>query len=273
MTGDFSLGTVLNDIYSSLAGAVAEFLPRILTALVVILVGLLLAKLIARAVRTGFARLKVDDLLERVGVTGLLARLGLQDPPGAVLGKFLYYLIVLMFIKSASDAVGLLAVSGAITAFFAYLPNIVAALILFMIGVLAAQFISGAVTRSARDAGVEFAPALGRIASAAVIFIVSFMAVTQLKIHTDVIRMVVQITLAGAALAFALSFGLGARDATRNLLAGFYARRIFKIGQPISVAGHQGELAGITAQVVIIAVEGRLLTLPNSVFLDEAVRQ
>ncbi len=273
MTSEFSLQGVLHDIFASLTKAAADFLPRALTALVVILLGFLLARIIARAVRTGFARLKIDDLLERIGLQALLAKLGLQDPPGVVLGKLLYYLIVLMFIKSAADAVGLLAVSGAITAFFAYLPNVLAALILFVIGVLAAQFASGAVTRSARNSGIEFAHVLGQIASTAIIFIVSFMAVTQLKIHTDVIRMVVQIVLAGAALAFALSFGLGARDVTRNLLAGYYARKIFKVGEKISVAGHQGSLAGITAQHAIIEVDGRMLTLPNAVFLDGAVHQ
>lgn len=273
MNDDFSLHKVLQDILGSLSGAVSEFLPRALTALVVILVGFLLAKIVARAVRMGFARLKIDDLLARMGLTGLMGKLGLQDPPGQVLGRFLYYLIVLMFVKSAADAVGLLAISGAITAFFAYLPNLVAALILFVIGVLASQFVSGAVTRSARDAGVEFAPALGRIASAAILFVVSFMALTQLKIHTDIIHMVAQIVLAGAALAFALSFGLGARDVTRNLLAGFYARKLFTVGQTISVAGIEGELTGITAQHVIIETKDGMLTMPNSVFLDGAVRQ
>ncbi len=273
MKDDFSLHTVLNGILTSLAHAVADFLPKALTALVVVLVGFVLAKIIERAVKTGFAKLRIDDLLEKFGMRDLMANLGLQDPPGAVLGRLLYYLIILMFIKSASDAVGLLAVSGAISAFFTYLPNIIAALILFVIGVLLARFASGAVTRSARNSGIEFAPVLGRIASATIIFIVSFMAVTQLQIHTDIIHMVVQIVLAGAALAFALSFGLGARDVTRNLLAGFYARKLFRTGQSIAVAGYEGELTGITAQHVIIKVDGQELTLPNAVFLDEVVRQ
>ncbi len=273
MNSDFTLVTVLQNILHSLLNAVAAFLPRALTALVVILVGFLLAKIIARAVRTGFARLKIDDGLERVGLTELLKKFGLQDPPGQVLGRLLYYLIVLMFIKSACDAVGLPAVSGAITAFFAYLPNIVAALILMIIGMLVARFASGAATRAARDAGIEFAPALGNIASAAILFIVSFMAITQLKIHTEIIHMVAQIVLAGGALAFALSFGLGARDVTRNLLAGFYARKLFKVGEPVAVAGLEGTLAGITAQHVIIETGDRMLTLPNSVFLDGMVSQ
>ena len=99
------------------------------------------------------------------------------------------------------------------------------------------------------------------------------MAVTQLQIDTEVIRAVVLILLAGASLALALTFGLGSRDITRNLVAGYYARKIFRPGEPIEIEGRRGTLAGISPVHALIEEDGQLTTIPNTVFLEQAVRQ
>lgn len=273
MDASFSLKTALTDVLTSLSEAVAAFLPKALTALVVVLVGFVLAMIVAKAIRTLFSRFRLNDLLEKVGLTGILSRLGLTETPGFLLSRLIYYLIILLFVQSGAQAVGLHAVSDSITAFFAYLPNLLAALILLIIGMLVAQFAGTAVTRSAREGGVEFAPLLGRVVSSLVVFITGLMAVTQLGIQTDVIRSVVLVLLAGGSLALALSFGLGSREITRNMLAGFYARKIFRPGAEIRTSEYRGKLAGITPVHTILETDDGIITLPNGVFLDEAARQ
>lgn len=273
MNDGFSLQTAFLDVLTSLSGAVADFLPRALTALAVVLLGFLLAKIVQKTIQTTFSRLKIDAFLERVGLTELLAKLGLQEAPGRILGKLVYYLLVLLFLQSGAQAVGLLAVSQAITAFFNYLPNLLAALIVVVIGILLGQFAGGAVTRSARDSGVEFAPLLGRIISTLITFVAGLMAVTQLQIDTAIIRSVVMILLGGMALALALTFGLGTRNITHNLVAGFYVRKIFQTGEPIELVGRKGILAGVSALHTLIEEDGRLTTVPNTVFLKEAAKQ
>ncbi len=273
MDSTFSPQSALTSVLESLTAAAADFLPKFLTGMGVLLIGWLLAKIAARAIRTVFDKLKLNDLLERLGLTGTLRRLGMQDSPGDLLSRLTYYLILILFVQSAAQSVGLEAISGAITAFFAYLPNLVAGLLVLLIGMVVAQFASGAVTRSARDSGVEFAPILGRIVSALIIFVVGLMAVTQLQIDTAIIHSVVLVLLSGAALALALTFGLGSRDITRNLVAGYYARKIFTPGERIEIQGRQGTLAGVAPVHTLIEEDGKLTTIPNSVFIEEAVRQ
>ena len=84
---------------------------------------------------------------------------------------------------------------------------------------------------------------------------VGIMAVGQLRFDTEMVRLVTICTLSGFALAFGLSVGLGARDITRNVLAGFYARKIFTPGDPLEIRGQRGVLKAITAtqQVEILA--------------------
>jgi small-conductance mechanosensitive channel len=244
-----------------------------LTALGVFLVGLLLAKLASKAIRTAFDKFRLNDLLERLGLTAQLKRLGLQEAPGSLLAKLVYYLLLALFIQSAAQSVGLVAVADSVTSFFSYLPHLLSAFLVLLVGLLVSQFAGGAVTRSARDAGVEFAPTLGRIVSGLIAFVVGLMAVTQLQIDTAIIRMVVTVLLAGCSLALALTFGLGSRDITRNLVAGYYARKLFTAGEVIEVRGHQGVLAGIAPVHTLIEQDGHLTTIPNSVFIEEAVRQ
>lgn len=273
MENEFSLQSALNSVLDSLMGSVAEFLPKALTALVVFLVGFILAKVAAKAITTIFDKLRLNDGLKRVGLTDTLEKIGLSETPGFLLSRLVYYLILALFIQSAAQAVGLAAVADAVTAFFAYLPNLLAAAIILLLGMIISQFAGGAVTRSARNSGVEFAPVLGRAVSFLIVFVLGLMAVTQLKIQTQIIMSVVLILLAGGSLAMALTFGLGSRDITRNLIAGFYARKIFEAGEKIEIHGRVGILAGITPVHALVEEDGRVTTVPNSVFLEEAVRQ
>ncbi len=273
METSFSLKKTVLDVLTSLSDSFAAFLPRAVTALIIFLIGLVVAKLVARLIRTSFERLKVDDLLEKVGMTDILQKFGMREAPGFLLSRLVFYLLLLLFTQSAAQAVGLTAVDNSISAFFSYLPHFLAAAIVLFIGMLVAQFAGGAVTRSARDSGIDFAHILGRIVSSLIIFMAGLMAVTQLKIDAEIVHSVVLILLAGATLALALTFGLGTREITRNLVAGFYARKLFAVGESIEVQGVRGSLSGVTPLLVVIETANGLTTLPNAIFLEDVTRQ
>jgi hypothetical protein len=272
MDNGFSLTTAAEEVLGSLASAFAGFVPRAFTALVVVLLGVLLAKLAEKAIRTAFDRLRLDELLEKIGLTDVLGRLGLRRPPGEVLARLVYWLLVLLFIQSAAQAVGLLVVAQAIAAFFSYTPNIIAAVLVLMIGLMISRFMGDAVTRAAADSGVEFAPTLGRAASTLIFFVVAVMAISQLRIDTQLVKSVVLVLLGGMAVALALTFGLGTRDVTRNIVAGYYVRKLFRVGETVTVAGESGTLAGVTTLQTLIERDGVVAAVPNKVFLDEVAR-
>ena len=272
MDQGFSLKAAATDVLSSLASAIAEFVPRAFTGLVVVVLGIVLAKLAEKAIRTAFDKLRLDDLLERVGLKDILGRLGLRQPPGQVLARLVYWMLVLLFVQSAAQAVGMDVIAEAIAAFFSYTPNIVAAALVLMIGMMISRFVGDAITRAAADSGVEFAPTLGRAASTLIFFVVAVMAVSQLRIDTQLVKSVVLVMLGGMAVALALSFGLGTRDVTRNIVAGYYIRKQFRIGESVSVAGESGTLAGISSLQTLIERDGEVAAVPNKVFLEEVAR-
>jgi small-conductance mechanosensitive channel len=175
--------------------------------------------------------------------------------------------------KTATDALGLVAISNAIGAFFSYLPNIVAALLLLILGSTVAQFAGQMVTQSAESSGIDFAPSLGKLVSSLILFVVAMMAIAQLKIDTDMVRIVTSFILGGAAVAFGLAFGLGTRDIVRNMVAGFYARKFLEVGKNLEIAGQRGVLRAITATHTILESEGQDISISNSTFLDQVSKQ
>jgi small-conductance mechanosensitive channel len=155
---------------------------------------------------------------------------------------------------------------------FGYLPNLVAAVLLVVVSTSVSQFAGRTVTQAAEDSGIEFARSVGSLVSGLILFIVGVMAIGQLRFDTDMVRIVTVCTLSALALAFGLSVGLGTRDITRNLLAGFYARKVLSPGDTIEVRGHRGTLKAITATQTLIEQESGVVVVANSTFLDDTIR-
>jgi hypothetical protein len=110
--------------------------------------------------------------------------------------------------KTASDAFGLIAISSAIGAFFSYLPNVMAALLLLVLGTTTGHFAGRMATQAAESSGLDTAPALGKIVSTLIIFLVSMMAIGQLKIDTGMVRIVTSFVLEPPLLASGLRLDL-----------------------------------------------------------------
>lgn len=272
MEKEFALKPALTEVADSLLKSLADLTPRVLTAVLVILIGFLVAKVIERALNTVFGRLHIDNVLERIGVTGLLGQIGFKGSPSRGFTRVIYFLLIVLFTQSATQSVGLAAISDAITAFFGYLPNLFAAFIIVLLGSLVAKMAGHIVVESSRNSGVDYADALGRIVSGLLMFVVAIMAITQLQIDTDIIRSVSLVILAGLSLGFALTFGLGSRDITRNVLAGFYVRKLFDEGEDIQIDDVKGTLLAVTPVKTMIQLEDEVVAISNDAFLKSAVR-
>jgi len=259
--------------YQGVVDSLIAWTPRVLLAIVLLVAALVVAKVVERVIRSIMTRLRFDSLVERVGIDQALSRVGVRESLNQVVPRIIYYLLLILFAKTAADAMGLAAISDAIGAFMAYLPNIVAALLILVLGSTAAQFAGRAVTEAATNSGIEFAGSLGSLVSGTLMFVLGIMAISQLQIDTEIIRVVTAAVLAGMALAFGLAFGLGSRDVTRNILAGFYARKTFEIGKELEVLGEAGELMTITPTQTLLQQGDRVVAVSNSVFLDEVVKQ
>ncbi len=263
----------LVDTYRSLVDDIISWTPRVILGVILIVVAIVGAKLIERGMRSLMVRMRFDALLEKIGIDQAFQKLGIRESLNSLVPRLVYYLLLILFARTAADAMGLTAISSAIGTFMAYVPNIVAALLIITIGGAAAQFAGTAVSQAAANSGVDFASSLGRMVAGILFFVVGIMAIAQLQIDTEIVRVVTTAGLAGMALAFGLAFGLGSREITRNIMAGFYARKTFEIGREIEIQGEIGELRSITPTQTILQQGDRTVAVGNSVFLDGVVKQ
>lgn len=263
----------LTQAFSNLADSIITAVPKVMMGIVFVVAALIAARILERILRYALTQVKFDTLVGKVGVDRALRRLGVRQQLTPLIPRLVHVLVLLLLARTAVDALGLCAISNAIGAFFSYLPNIVAALLVLVLGSTVAQFAGRTVAHSAESSGIEFGPALGKMVSGLIVFVCAMIAIAQLKIDIEIVRIVTSFVLGGAALAFGLSFGLGARDIVRSIAAGFYARKILVIGRPLEVAGQAGILRAITATHLVLEDEGHESSVVNSAILDHVARQ
>ena len=261
--------TQLIETYQNLVGDLIGVAPKIISGMILVLLAWMVAKIVEKGVRLMMIRTNFDSVLGKIGIDTAIQQLGLRKSLSDVIPRVVYFLLLFLFARSLADTVGLTAISEAIGSFLGYVPNIVAAILILLVGSALGRFAGAAVARSAEGSGLEFAPALGRVLAAVVLFVAVIMAMAQLRIDTDIVRLVTALSMAGAALAFGLCFGLGSRTLVSNILAGLYVKRLFAPGTEIEVAGHRGVVASISTTSTILQQEGRDLVLANQDLLTE----
>ena len=260
--------------FTNLADSAIAAAPRVLVGIVLMVVGLAIAKIIEVVLRFILTRIRFDSLMEKAGIDKTLQRVGLRQQLNVTIPRIVYFLTLIVLARTASDGLGLTAISGAIGAFFAYLPNIIAALLLLIVGAAVSQFASETVVEAGRNSGLDFAPALGKLVSGLIMFVVGMMAIGQLQIDTNMVRIVTSFILGAAAVAFGLAFGLGTRDVVRNITAGFYLKKHLLVGENVEIAGQTGILRSITTTHVVLEGENATeISVANATFLDQVAKQ
>lgn len=206
---------------TSLAGALNTFLaaiPRIIGFAVVLIVGWIIASLLGRGVEALLHAVRFNDLARRSGFADFVQKMGVRDDAAGVIANIVKWFVRLITLVVAFDTLGLPAVSGVLQALLLWLPNLIVALVVLVIGGLAANALSQLVRGTTAEAGFSNPEILATVTKAAVWAFAIVVALTQLGIATTLINTLV-IGLVGAfSLATGLAFGLGGRDRAAQLL-------------------------------------------------------
>ena len=176
----------LLETYRDVLASLISWTPRILMAILLVALALLVAKLFEKGLRSTMVRLKFDSLLARVGTDQALHRIGIRESLNSLVPRLVYYLLLVLFARTAADAMGLVAISNSIGAFMAYVPNIVAALLILMIGSAAAQFAGRATSQAAANSGIEFAASLGGLVTGLLLFVIGMSRIVQFVLNRQI---------------------------------------------------------------------------------------
>ncbi|MBI2063527.1 MAG: hypothetical protein HYT65_00850 [Candidatus Yanofskybacteria bacterium] len=202
----------------TLWGNVAGFLPRLVAAIVVFLVGWLVAVLIAKVVWHIVRLVRLDRALESVGFRRVWERSGYKMNSPLFFYELTKWFFIAVFLMAATDILGLVQVTEFLRSVVGYLPNVFVAAFVLLIGILVARFLEGLVRGSVKAAQLASANMLGSLTKWAVIIFSLLIALSQLMVAEEVIRIVIMGIVAGGAIAFGLAFGLGGRMHAEELI-------------------------------------------------------
>jgi hypothetical protein len=201
---------------------IAEFVPALFGALVILFAGYLLARLVERGVHRLLRTLRFNDLLDRGGVLEAVARSGTPVNPARVVAAFLFWGVMFSVLLVAANAIGLESLAGVFSELLSYIPGIIAALVIVLVGIVLGGFVEG-LLRAAAGA-MHGASAIARIGRWSVIVLAVFMALQELGVASDIVTTAFAILFGAVALALGLAFGLGNRELAGEITRGWYER-------------------------------------------------
>ena len=251
---------------------IAAFLPNLAGALVILVLGYLVAKIASAVVRRLLAAVGFDRLGERTGVADLLKHINVEKTASYILGRIVFWILMLTFLLSASESLGLDRLSVTINSLVQYLPRVLGAVFILSIGLFAATFARDAVRGAAANVGSRHAKTLGQTTYVLLVVIAAALAIGQLELETALLTVAVGVVITSAGLAAALAFGLGSRDVAGNVLAGTYLRDSYPPGTRIVVDGVAGEVKAVEATSIVLATsDGDEACVPNMSLLRNTV--
>ena len=207
-----SVERAFNDFFS--------WIPNLIGALVILILGYVIAKVIQGILTSLLTRAGLDRSLLSGGTGEWVGRVAAS--PSRLLGRIAFWVIFLGFVSIAASALGIEAVSAFVAAVWSYLPNVIAALAIFLVAGAISAGIATLATKLMGDTPT------GRIVATAapilVMTIATFMILEQLKIAHDIVVTTYTLLLGAIALGAALAFGLGGRDVARRMLEGAYEK-------------------------------------------------
>jgi hypothetical protein len=214
---------------------IVSVIPRLLGFAVILIVGWLVSSLLARGVLAALRAVRFNDLARKSGFAGFVQNMGVRQDAAGVIASIVKWFVRLITLVVAFDMLGLPAVSAVLQQLVLWLPNLIVALVVLVVGGLAANALSRLVRGATAEAGLSNADVLATVTRVVVWSFAIVVAVNQLGIATTLINTLLVGVVGALALATGLAFGLGGRDRAAEILE--------RMGRRAEVAGPRLERA------------------------------
>lgn len=263
-----SLNKILTDIL--------DFIPRFINGLIILIVGYLICLLVRWILNRIFRAVRLEQLADRTGISAVVRGLGVRAPLPRILSQIVFFFLLLSFATAAVRLMGLIAVAELLENVLRFVPRAISAALLLIFGSMLARFLGNTIAAVAENVNISYGAALGKILEYAIVIFSAVLAISTLGVDTTLLTSSLTIIVASVGLAIALTFGLGSREAAKNVIAGYYVRQNFLPGQPLSFGEYSGIVRSTSGAYTIIEVTGEggatsTVSLPNTLLLENAI--
>ncbi|PWF49096.1 mechanosensitive ion channel family protein [Massilia glaciei] len=215
-------------LMASLSSAFSLFflaVPRILGFVVILVIGWILASLTEKALAAVLRKVHFDGFAARAGLAGFIEKTGMRTDASGTIALIAKWFVRLLTLMIAFDALGLPAVSDVLRQLLLWLPNLIVALVVLVIGGIAANALSTVVRGAAAKGELGNPELLARVAKSAVWVFAVVVAINQIGIAASLVNIFFMGFVGAIAIALGLSFGLGGRETAGEIVRGWHLRQ------------------------------------------------
>lgn len=250
------------DIVINVLNQFASAVPAIVGAIAVAIVGWIIAKVVSKAIQKVLESIRVDKLADHLNDIEFIEKTKVKILPSKVLSKIIYYVLMLVFLMAAAEVLNMPIVSKMMGDLISYIPSLLTAMLLFIVGILLADFIKNIILTTCNALGIPSGKIIANFIFYLVFLTLTISALQQAAIATDLISANLSIILAGLMLAFSLGYGLASKDTMANFLASFYVRKKIKIGDVIGIDGAKGRVIEMDTASLTIKDDEKVVVIP-----------
>jgi hypothetical protein len=263
-----SLQVAFRDALSDFFG----FIPNLIGAIILLLVGWFLGKLIGTIVSKALQAVGFNKVAAKAEIDDFLKNAGVKMDAASVVGAVARWFVYLVFFLAAFNALGLEEVSAVIDDVLTFLPKVIVAIIILLVGALAGTLLAGVVKGSLRSMGLSNPDLFGTIARFAVIAFAAIAALDMLEIAPTIVATLWQGLIFGVVGILVLAFGLGGREAARDLTLGRLLRAELEPGVEISAGQHQGTIRMVGTLFTTLETPQGVIKVPNTELTSQPVQ-
>jgi small-conductance mechanosensitive channel len=258
----------LMESMSRAAIQVLDYLPLVLGAAVLLLLGWAVARMLRYATRH-----IVERMVNRIARTRPMDT-RVQQPQTysaapVIASRIVFWVVLLFFVLAATEVLHLQVITNLLAGVTAYLPQLLAGLLIIFVGLWLAEFTRAVLSRTGSSLGMEQGELLGRTGQILVLLAVFSIAAGQVGIDNTLLVILVAMLFGISFGGVALAFALGARSTISNLLGRHSIAQIYSVGDIIRIDNHEGKIMQITRTGVILETPEGPAQIPGQRFSEE----
>jgi hypothetical protein len=208
---------------------VFSFLPKLVGFLIILFIGWVIAKVVKGVLTKALQKVGLDRALHSGHAGQYVDKVAPNTSPSRLIGSIAFWFLFLGALAIAVSQLGIAALDNFVASIGAYLPNIIAAVLIFVVAGAVAAAVGGLVARTMGD--TPTGKVVGSIVPVLVMAIATFMILNQLQIATEIVTITYAALIGGVFLAMALAFGLGGREVAGRMLSDAYDKGQEQRGQ------------------------------------------
>ncbi len=267
----YNITDILRNTFNSLITQFVDFVPRLIGCIIVLLIGYLVANFVRAIVRNVLGRMGFDRIGERLNQIGFIKQIKAEIKLSNIVATALYYFIILMFLTAATEILGIETITSMVLSVVNFIPQLIAGAIMLQLGIIISDIIKSGVVTLCKSFNIPSAKLIGNLVFGFFLVITFISALAQIGINTELLESSFIIVFGGIIVAFGIGYGLASRDVLANIIASFYSKNKYAVGQVIKIDGVKGEIIEIDNLSVVIKTGESKVVLPLKYFQSQKV--